>query len=104
MTIHVDGDALVYDGPVRKFASSDWAERAWCDQCGSTLWYRLTIPGREMYGVAAGLFENAAGLTLKSESYIDRKPDGFSYAGDHNRITEVQVNEFIAAFMAEDAK
>ena len=60
--------------------------------------------GREMYGVSAGLFDNAAGLTLTSESYIDRKPEGFSYAGDHQRITEAQVNEFIAAFVAEDAK
>ena len=104
MTIHADGDELTYEGPVKSYASSDWAERTWCDQCGSTLWYRLTIPGREMYGVSAGLFENAAGLTLTSESYIDRKPIGFSFAGDHKRITEAQVNEIIAAFLAEEPK
>ncbi len=100
MTIHADGGTLTYEGPVKTFASSDWAERTWCDSCGSTLWYRLTIPDREMYGVSAGLFENAAGLKLENESYIDKKPDGFSYAGDHDRITEAQVKDIIAAFMA----
>ncbi len=27
-----------YEGPVKSYASSDWAERAWCASCGTTLW------------------------------------------------------------------
>lgn len=102
LSIHAEGDAVSSEGPVKLFTSSDWAERAWCDRCGSTLWYHLTLKGREMYGVSAGLFENTAGRSLEGEYYIDRKPDGFSYAGDHKRITEAEVNDIIATFMAGD--
>ncbi|KZZ28060.1 aldehyde-activating protein, partial [Sulfitobacter sp. HI0082] len=61
--------SLTYDGPVKSYASSDWAERAWCDSCGSTLWYHLTLPGHDYYSLSAGLVENAGGLPLKTEIY-----------------------------------
>jgi hypothetical protein len=102
LAIHAAKGSLKSTGPVKTFRSSGWAERAWCDNCGSTLWFRLTIPGREHFGVAAGLFKNAAGMTLSNESYIDRKPSGFSFAGEHQRITEAEVKEIIADFMAEE--
>ncbi|MFA3919261.1 GFA family protein [Ruegeria hyattellae] len=81
------------DGPVRSFTSSDWAERAFCERCGSALWYRITAPG-EMHGqtqIAAGLFDNAASGDLKLELYIDRKPQGYAFAGDRRQMTEADV-------------
>lgn len=89
---------LKFDGPVKSFQSSDWAERAWCDTCGSTLWYHLTLPGHDHYGVAAGLFENAGGFALAKESYIDRKPAGFAFAGDHLKETKSEVEARFASF------
>ena len=81
-------------GPVVAFASSDWAERAHCGACGSPLWYRLTQPGADTHAVSAGLFENAAGFPLTKEIYVDRKPEGYAFAGDHRRMTE---EEFLAS-------
>ncbi len=80
-------------GPVRTFTSSDWAERAFCDECGSALWYRITLPG-DMHGrtqVAAGLFDNAVGSQLKLELYIDKKPEGYTFAGERRQMTEAEV-------------
>lgn len=91
-------NTLEYDGPVKSYTSSDWAERAWCDRCGSTLWYKLTIPNNEFYGVAAGLFENAGNFTLAKEIYIDCKPDGFSFVGDHLTQTKSEVEALFASF------
>lgn len=88
-------EALAVTGPVKTYVSSDWAERAWCDHCGSTLWFKLTLPGREHFAVSAGLFDNAAGFPLTKEIYVDRKPDGYAFAGDHLRQTK---QEFEAAF------
>lgn len=80
-------------GPVRVFKSSDWAERASCGTCGSPLWYHLTDPNADFHAVSAGLFDDT-GFALTKEIYIDRKPAGFAYAGDHKRMTE---SEFLAS-------
>jgi len=91
--------SLIYDGPVKSYASSDWAERAWCDSCGSTLWYHLTLPEHDYYSLSAGLVENAGGLPLKTEIYIDVKPDGYAFAGDHEIKTKAEVEAGFAAFV-----
>lgn len=86
-------------GPVKTFASSEWAERAFCGTCGSALWYRVTAPGphQGQTHMAAGLFEDAIGATLASEIFIDRKPTGYALAGDHPRLTEAEVMAMFAA-------
>lgn len=91
-------DGLSFEGPVKTFQSSDWAQRAWCDTCGTTLWYHLTLPGTYHYGVSAGLFENAGGFALQKEIYIDRKPAGYAFAGDHLKQTKSEVEAQRASF------
>ncbi|WP_425044993.1 GFA family protein [Primorskyibacter sp. S87] len=80
-------------GPVKTYTSSEWAERAFCEECGSALWYRITAPG-EMHGqtqMAAGLFENAGGARLGLELYIDKKPEGYAFEGERRQMTEAEV-------------
>lgn len=80
-------------GPVKTYTSSEWAERAFCEVCGSALWYRMTAPG-PMQGqtqMAAGLFENAGGHRLSLELFIDKKPEGYAFAGDRKQITEAEM-------------
>ena len=84
-------------GPVKTYVSSEWAERAFCADCGSALWYRITAPG-EMHGqtqMVAGLFDNAGGNTLGLELYIDKKPKGYAFTGAQRQMTEAEV---MAAF------
>jgi len=99
LEIEAKPGSLTYDGPVKSYASSDWAERAWCDSCGSTLWYHLTLPGHDYYSLSAGLVENAGGLPLKTEIYIDVKPDGYAFAGNHEIKTKAEVEAGFAAFV-----
>ncbi|AAV96990.1 GFA family protein [Ruegeria pomeroyi] len=85
-------------GPVKVYGSSDWAERAFCGTCGSVLWYRITLPGK-MHGqtqMAAGLFENAGGNALKLELYIDKKPEGYAFAGERRQMTQAEVEAMYA--------
>ncbi|MDV7144081.1 GFA family protein [Tropicimonas sp. TH_r6] len=96
--IDVAAPDLTVAGPVKTIASSDWAERAWCDTCGSTLWYKVTLPGHERYAVAAGLFEDAGGFALAKEIYIDCKPQGFSFAGERPTETKSEVEAKYASF------
>ena len=101
--IGVDDDKLEVAGPVRTIASSDWAERAWCDGCGSCLWYRMTLPGKEHYAVSAGLFDNAGGFPLTKEIFIDCKPEGYAFAGERTRLTKQEVEAAWAAAGADEA-
>ena len=98
--IGVNDDGLEVAGPVRTIASSDWAERAWCDACGSCLWYRVTLPGKEHYAVSAGLFDNAGGFALSKEIYIDCKPEGYAFAGERTRLTKRDVEAAWSAAVA----
>lgn len=99
--VDVKPAGLRVDGPVKRFASSSWAERAWCDSCGSTLWYKVTLPGHERYSVSAGLFDNAGGLHLAKEIYIDSKPDGYAYSGERQVKTKAEMEALFASFRAE---
>lgn len=94
---------LSHDGPVRVRQTSDWAERAWCDSCGSSLWYRVTEPGpyENSYHVAAGLFEGAAEFPLTEELCIDLKPAGYAFHGDHRKYTEA---ELLAMFAPDEGE
>lgn len=78
---------------IRTIQSSDWAERAWCDGCGSGLWYRITMEGplNGTYEIPLGLFDDPDGVPLVKEIYIDRKPDGYAFAGTHKTMTEAEV-------------
>lgn len=93
-----ESDSLEVSGPVRTFVSSDWAERAFCETCGSNLWYRLTMDGplKGQTQLAAGLFTDAAGLTPKLELYIDKKPHGYALEGKRRTMTEAEVIEAYA--------
>ena len=97
--IDVEPGTLKVEGPVKSYASSDWAERAWCETCGTTLWYHLTLPKFDnFYAVSAGLVDDMGGFPMTKEIYIDVKPDGFAFAGDHETQTKAEVEAKFASF------
>ena len=72
-----------------RFASSDWAERGFCRACGTTLFYFLKPTQR--YLMSVGAFDDPSPFRLVREIFIDRKPDGYAFAGDHERWTESET-------------
>lgn len=91
MAVQVESEFDV-TGPVKVFKSSDIAERAFCDTCGSNLWFKITENGpmNGQHQMAAGLFENAGGGDLKLELNIERKPQGYAFAGERRQLTHAQ--------------
>lgn len=69
-----------------RYRSSEWAERGFCRQCGSNLFYRAL--NSDAYEMCVGAFNEPEAFTLESEIFIDRKPGGYSFTGDHRRLTE----------------
>ena len=77
---------------VKRYASSMWAERGFCGECGSSLFYHLKEAGR--YIMATGMFVDQDQFNLEGEIYIDEKPSSYDFAGDHPRMTG---EEFMAS-------
>ncbi len=44
LCFNADAEGVTVQGPVARFQSSDFAERAFCAVCGSHLWMRNTGP------------------------------------------------------------
>lgn len=70
------------------YDSSDWAQRAFCGKCGSNLYYNFKESTD--WFLWAGLFDDQSGFAMGQEIYIDNKPPGYSFAGDHPRLTEAE--------------
>ncbi len=71
------------------YTSSDWATRSFCTRCGSGLWYR-SIGDEAAFVISVGTLDDPTGLTLAKEIYVDCKPDGYAFAGDHPRLTRAE--------------
>lgn len=95
MGVTVPGKGLTWEGEVqiKTLQSSDWAERAWCQRCGTGLYYHVTANGpmSDDYEIPIGLFDDSTGMTLTSEIFIDHKPEGFAFAGDRDQLTRSEV-------------
>ena len=71
------------------YPSSEWAERAFCNKCGTNLYYHQL--GSDTYVLSLGLFQDQPNLTFKSQIFIDKKPDYYAFANDTKNLTEQQL-------------
>ncbi len=80
------------------YSSSDWAERGFCRNCGSSLFWRLTMEGpmQGLLSLSAGSLDSLDGLEMTGEVYIDHKPAGYAFAGERKRMTEADVMAMVA--------
>lgn len=81
---------------ITRYESSEWAERGFCNKCGSNLFYRLKPT--DHYVMWMGTFENQEPFTVVGEIYIDNKPASYDLAGDHPRLTG---DEFMASLQQD---
>ncbi len=80
------------ESSISRYDSSEWAERGFCSRCGSNLFYRLKA--QDHYILCMGAFDDESVFKLVGEIYVDEKPPGYDFAGDHPRQTGA---EFMAS-------
>lgn len=77
---------------LRRYDSSEWAERGFCEYCGSNLFYRLKAS--DQYMMSMGAFDDQSEFRLVGEIFVDEKPPGYAFSGEHPRQTGA---EFLAS-------
>lgn len=82
-----------------RFASSQWAERAFCKTCGSSMFYRVKAPGphHDEHHFGAGTLDDLSDVKMTGEIFIDKKPDAYAFAGEHHTMTEAEVMAMFAS-------
>lgn len=85
------GTQVTFQGEdkIAVFDSSGWAERGFCKQCGTHLFYRLKANGQ--YIVPAGLFDQGAAFVFDHQVFIDEKPAYYSFANETKNMTGAEV-------------
>ena len=78
---------------IRTLQSSDWAERAWCQRCGTGLYYHVTADGpmSDSIELPIGLLDDPSGLKMTSEIYVDHRIDSVAFAGERTQMTRSEV-------------
>ena len=86
---------------IASYASSDWAERAFCNQCGSNLWYRFKPS--DHFSFSAGLFELGDEVQIEQQIFVDEKPGYYDFAQQTPMKTsdEVIADAIAAGFSFE---
>lgn len=91
LAVHCGPEVTFTDSDhITVYASSEWAERAFCSRCGSHLYYKLLATGE--YFIPAGAFESDD-FEITSQIYIDNKPGYYALANQTPMLTEQQVLE-----------
>ena len=80
---------------IATYASSPWAERGFCKECGTHLFYRLK--SSNYCKVSLGLLDEANAFTFGTQVFIDAKPACYAFANQTETLTESEV---IAKFSA----
>jgi len=89
MTANARGVTFTGEDMLTRYRSSKWAERGFCSKCGSNIFYRLL--DADDIELCVGAFDDTTDFRLAHEIFIDRKPAGFAFAGDHPRLTEAET-------------
>lgn len=72
------------------FNSSEWAERAFCKECGTHIYYYLK--DTDFYGVPVGLLDQGSTeFKFEEQIFIDKKPAYYEFANETENLTEAEV-------------
>ncbi|MDH3702153.1 MAG: GFA family protein [Alphaproteobacteria bacterium] len=77
------------------FDSSEWAERGFCNKCGTHLFYRLKH--NQQYYMPVGIFEDDSKFLFDHQVFIDEKPKYYKFANKTNDMTGEEVFALFAS-------
>lgn len=76
------------------YKSSDFAERCFCKECGSALFWRMR--DGSLTSVSAQAFDDAEAFALTMQIYVDEQPRNYAFANETKRLTGAEVAAMFA--------
>lgn len=99
-----DQPQIIGEKSITRYRSSEFAERGFCRECGTNLFYHL-LPGpfsaEGMYILSAGMLELPDDISFDNEIYIDAQPGWYRFDApdSRRRMTE---GEFLQSLGVPD--
>ena len=89
MVVNVSDLAVADSAALGVWNSSEWAERLFCKECGTSLAYRTKDGG--FVALSAFAFDEPMNLPLGTEVFIDDKPSAYAFSGGTKQMTGAEV-------------
>ena len=74
---------------VSRYSSSEWAERGFCTNCGTHLFYYLK-PANQ-YHLPIGLLKTDDSFKFTHQIFIDEKPEYYDFKNETHNMTGAEV-------------
>ena len=99
MSINV-GEHLKFSAEefVGRYSSSDIAERGFCKNCGTHLFFRLKKT--DHYFLLIGLFGDDIAPKFELQEFIDRKPEYYSFANETKTLTKAEAYKMLENYLS----
>ncbi len=86
LTVECEGEVAISDeDSIGIFGSSNWAERGFCRQCGTHLFYRLKE--QQQYFLPIGLFQESDEFVMGRQIFIEEQPSYYCFANETKKMT-----------------
>ncbi len=82
------------DAPIGIYRASEWGERVFCKECGSSLAWRMQDGSHQV--VSVQVFDDPGAFPVVAEIFYDEKPNSYALAGETMKLTGAQVFEMFA--------
>lgn len=77
------------DNNITAYRSSEWAERGFCNKCGSHLFYRLIKT--QQYFIPVGLLDDPNEWVFDHQIFYEEKPAYYTFANETKNLTGAEV-------------
>lgn len=93
------GENLKFPGEehICRYSSSEWAERGFCKNCGTHLFFRLRKT--DHYFLFVGLFGNTIAPQFALQEFIDEKPDYYCFANETKLQTKAESFKMLDKYL-----
>lgn len=85
------GNEVQFEGEqhIGIYNSSEWAERGFCKNCGTALFYRIKETQHTVMPI--DLFSDVEGLQLTDQIFVDEQPEYYQFANETKKLTGAEV-------------
>ncbi|QXH45429.1 GFA family protein [Pseudomonas xanthosomatis] len=91
LVVHCSQPPKIEGRPPSVYDSSDWAQRGFCGQCGTHLFYRLKQ--NDSYAIPIGLIDGDEAWDFNLQIFIEQKPAWYCFANNTRELTGEQAFE-----------